>query len=287
MVKTLVRIMAALALVALGLSFAGALHPVGDSLAVFRLAIAVPALLLVLATGLPRGWRLAGAALCLAGAGSVLGHKLPQAEPGALSVYQKNMFHRNSDIGGLAEDILAAAPDIVTLQEVSVENEALLDLLWEAYPTQHLCRYTSRSGIAVLTRLPTSGTPFCSEEIGLAVVQVETASGPVRAMSLHFAWPFPGGQPKQSAWLARYLGQGGGPAIMGGDFNMVPWSETLDDIADAAGFERAGPSRPTFQLGPFPLPIDHVFAPAGGRVEVRGLSGSDHRGLLARVRLTD
>ncbi|MEQ8898132.1 MAG: endonuclease/exonuclease/phosphatase family protein [Roseovarius sp.] len=281
--KTLVRIMAALALMALGLSFAGALHPVGDSLAVFRLAIVVPALLLVLATGLPRGWRLAGAALCLAGAGSVLWHKLPLAGPGPVTVYQKNMFHRNSDIAGLAQDILAAAPDIVTLQEVSVENEALLDLLWEAYPTQHLCRYTSRSGVAVLTRLPTSGTPFCSEEIGLAVLPVETGAGTVRAMSLHFAWPYPGRQAKQVEWLTRYLGQGAGPAIMGGDFNMVPWSHTLRRIGRAAGFERAGPSRPTFQLGPFPLPIDHVFAPGGGRTEARGLSGSDHRGLVARV----
>ncbi|KZY47145.1 hypothetical protein A3731_07040 [Roseovarius sp. HI0049] len=275
--------MAALALGAMGLSFAGALHPVGDSLAVFRLAIALPALLLVLATGLPRGWRLAGAALCLAGAGSVFWHKLPLAEPGPLSVYQKNMFHRNSDIAGLAQDILAVAPDIVTLQEVSVENEALLDLLWDAYPNQHLCRYTARSGVAVLTRLPTSGTPYCSEEIGLALVAVETDSGPLRAMSLHFAWPYPGHQAKQAAWLTRYLRQGAGPAIMGGDFNMVPWSHTLRRIGLAGGFKRAGPSRPTFQLGPFPLPIDHVFAPGGGQVEVRGLSGSDHRGLLARV----
>lgn len=283
MVKTLVRIMAALALVALGLSFAGALHPVGDSLAVFRLAIAVPALLLVLGARLPRAWWLAGVALCLGGIGSVLWHKLPLAEPGPVSVYQKNMFHRNSDIAGLAQDILAADPDIVTLQEVSVENEALLDLLRKAYPTQHLCRYTSRSGIAVLTRLPTSGTPFCSEEIGLAVLPVDTAAGPVRAMSLHFAWPYPGRQAGQADWLAPYLAQGEGPVILGGDFNMVPWSHTLHRIARAAGFRRAGPSRPTFQLGPFPLPIDHVFAPGGGRAEARGLSGSDHRGLLARV----
>lgn len=287
MVKTLVRIMAALALVTLGLSFAGALHPVGDSLAVFRLAIAVAALLLVLATGLPRGWRLAGAALCLGGAGSVLWHKLPLAEPGPVTVYQKNMFHRNSDIGALARDILAASPDIVTLQEVSVENEALLDLLWEAYPTQHLCRYTSRSGIAVLTRLPSSGTPFCSEEIGLAVLPVETGTGPVRAMSLHFSWPFPGDQPEQVAWLSRHLRQAKGPVILGGDFNMVPWSYTHRRIARSGRFERAGPARPTFQLGPAPLPIDHVFAPGGGRAETRGLLGSDHRGLLAHVALTD
>ncbi|MGR3404013.1 endonuclease/exonuclease/phosphatase family protein [Roseovarius indicus] len=287
MVKTLVRILAALALMALGLSFAGALHPVGDSLAVFRVGLAFLALLLVLGTGLPRGWRLTGVALCLAASGSVFWHKLPPAEPGPLILYQKNMFHRNSDIEGLARDILAVSPDIVTLQEVSVENEVLLDLLWDAYPNQHLCRYTPRSGIAVLTRLETSGTPFCSENIGLAGVEVQTDSGPVWAMALHSAWPYPGIQPGQMAWLYWYLGQVDRTAIIGGDFNMVPWSHTLRRVAETSGLERAGPSRPTFQLGPAPLPIDHVFAPYGGRTEARGLLGSDHRGIVAHVSVTD
>lgn len=287
MVKTLVRILAALALLVLGLSFAGALHPVGDSLAVFRLGLAALALLLVLFTRLPLGWRLAGVVLCLAGAGSVLIHKLPLAEAGPLTIYQKNMFHRNSDIEGLAQDILAAAPDIVTLQEVSVENEALLDLLWDAYPNQHLCRYTPRSGIAVLTRFETSGTPFCSENIGLAGVEVQTDRGPVWAMSLHSAWPYPGVQPGQMAWLYWYLGQVNRPAVIGGDFNMVPWSHTLQRVAETGGFRRAAPSRPTLQLGPAPLPIDHVFAPGGGHAEARGLLGSDHRGIVAHVTVAD
>lgn len=279
--------MAALALVALGLSFAGALHPVGDSLAVFRLALAIPALLLVAGTRLPLGWRLTGMALCLAAAGSVFWHKLPLGGPGPLTIYQKNMFHRNSDIEGLARDILAVSPDIVTLQEVSIRNEALLDRLWDAYPNQHLCRYTPSSGVAVLTRFETSGTPFCSKNIGLAGVQVETESGPVWAMALHSAWPYPGIQPGQVAWLYWYLGQVQQPAVIGGDFNMVPWSHTLRRVARTGGFERARPSRPTFQLGPAPLPIDHVLAPGGGRTEVRGLLGSDHRGIVAHVTVRD
>ncbi|MBL9047291.1 MAG: endonuclease, partial [Tabrizicola sp.] len=49
----------------------------------------------------------------------------------------------------------------------------------------------------------------------------------------------------------------------------------------------AGPALGTY-LGfdPFlTLPIDHVFAPYGGRVYLREAYGSDHYGLLVKVEL--
>ncbi|MEQ9257924.1 MAG: endonuclease/exonuclease/phosphatase family protein [Roseovarius sp.] len=286
------RALLAVALVALGLSFLGMVHPVGDSLAVFRLGIAALALALLWPA---RPGRLPAilllGALPLMAAGSVLWHKLPGPESGALTLYQKNMFHRNSDIAGLAADILQAAPDIVTLQEVSVENELLLDLLWQAYPAQHLCRYNRRSGVAVLTKLPLAqpeGTGrFCSADIGLAGLRVETPAGPHWALSLHLAWPWPGRQPLQLAKIDAALAQVPGPRLLGGDFNMVPWSHALRQVARATGATRAAPSVPSFSLRGVPLPIDHVFAPAGGQAVARPWLGSDHRGLFARLRLSE
>lgn len=273
---------AALALAVLAASFAGALHGLGDSLAVFRLLIAGAALALLLAAR-PRRWLFwPGMGLCLAAAGSVLLHKLPDEPAGPLRVYQKNMFHRNGDIAGLAADILASDADIVTLQEVSVGNEALLARLAEAYPVQHLCRFSSRSGIAVLTRLE-AGDPICEAFVGLAGLRVETGQGPVWALSLHLSWPYPHSQPAQLDRLAPRLARLDAPVILGGDFNMVPWSHALARVARAGGLRRAEPSRATFRLGPLPLPIDHVFAPGGGRAEARPALGSDHRGILAFV----
>lgn len=292
------RALLAAALAALGLSFLGALHPVGDSLAVFRLGIAALALALLWPARpdlrLGRGPALVLAVLPLVAAGSVLWHKLPGPDitgrdAGALTLYQKNMFHRNGDIAGLAADILETAPDIVTLQEVSVENERLLDMLWEAYPSQHLCRYSRRSGVAVLTKLPLAQAAgpgrFCSSVIGLAGLRVQTPSGPHWALSLHFAWPWPGRQPLQVARLEAALMEAPGPRLLGGDFNMVPWSHTLRHAARTSRTHRAAPSVPTLSLGGLPLPIDHVFAPGGGQAQARPWLGSDHRGVLARVKL--
>ena len=282
--KLPITILAALFLAALALSFAGAWHPVGDSLAVFRLGLAAMALMLIWCSGWGRALRLAGAGACGLALATIGWHKLPLQDPGPLTVYQKNMFYRNTDLPGLAADIAASGADIVTLQEVSVANETLLDMLRDIYPQQHLCRFTSRSGLAVLSRLAVTDTPVCNRRVGLAGLRLSAPSGAIWALSVHMSWPYPKRQPIQIARLARALPDFNAPVVIGGDFNMVPWSNALARVARAGGLRRAGPSRPTFQLGALPLPIDHVFAPGGGTTRARPRLGSDHRGVLARVR---
>lgn len=263
--------------------FAGALHPLGDSLAVFRAAIAgLTLLLLPLARpGRAAGWVIAGA--CLVGLATVAWHKLPRAGPGPVTVYQKNMHYRDADVAALARDILATMPDLVTLQEVSVANEALLDLLLDAYPRQHLCRYTRQSGVAILTRHPVIEAPVCGQALGLAGLRVAMPAGPVWVLSLHLAHPWPGRQPEQLAALGPELAALAGDKIIGGDFNMVPWAHAFSRAVRQSGATPAGPARASFRLGPVPLAIDHVLAPGGGRTTARPRLGSDHRGLLARV----
>ncbi|WP_397543631.1 endonuclease/exonuclease/phosphatase family protein [Roseovarius salis] len=281
--KGIARIAVAAAFAALLGSFAGALHPLGDSLAVFRLAIAATGLLLLPLARPARVPALALGAGFLAGIVTVGWHKLPRAAPGPLTVYQKNMHFRDARIDEIARDILATGPDIVTLQEVSLGNEALLDRLWEAYPAQHLCRYTPNSGLAVLSRLPAVGQPVCGESVALAAMRVMTAQGAVWAVSLHLAHPWPGTQRAQIDVLRHELPGVPGQRVIGGDFNMIPWSHALRVAALASGSRRAQPARTSFRLGPVPLAIDHVLAPGGGRVQARPWLGGDHRGLFARV----
>jgi len=258
------------ALLALAASFGGAIHPAGDSLALAR----------------PRRWvALPGTALCLAALAGVAWHKLAAASPGPLSVYQKNMFFLNSDLEALAADILSQAPDVITLQEVSVRNEPLLEMLRRAYPHQHLCRSTSVRGLAVLSRLPAGRSRFCDPTGGMAGLRLESEFGPVWAVSLHLVWPWPLPQAEQVRRLAPQLAALEAPVILGGDFNMVPWSFAVGRLARASGTRRAGRVPPSFRLGPLPMPIDHVFAPGGGSALPRPFTGSDHRGLMARVRL--
>jgi len=185
----------------------------------------------------------------------------------------------------LAADILSQAPDVITLQEVSVRNEPLLEMLRRAYPHQHLCRSTSVRGLAVLSRLPAGRSRFCDPTGGMAGLRLESEFGPVWAVSLHLVWPWPLPQAEQVRRLAPQLAALEAPVILGGDFNMVPWSFAVGRLARASGTRRAGRVPPSFRLGPLPMPIDHVFAPGGGSALPRPFTGSDHRGLMARVRL--
>ncbi len=274
-------------LAALAASYGGALHPVGDSLAVFRTGIAAAGAALLLALR-PVAWLFrTGLALSLGSLGLIGWHKVEPDPPGPITVYQKNMYHANSGLADLVADIRDAGADLVLLQEVSVANAAILTDLRDAFPHQHLCRYTRRSGIAVLSRFePAGGNTFCLRGVGMAGLKVETGSGPVWAVSLHLTHPFPHNQERQVDRVAGRLAALDAPIVLGGDFNMVAWSHTLGEIAEASGTELAGPPRTSFFLGPVPLSIDHVLAPGGGATATRPDFGSDHRGILARVSAT-
>ncbi len=276
-------------LVVLGLlgGFLGAIHGVGDSLAVFRVLFCALLLLLSLIGKGERIWRLLLGGLAILGLGSVFWHKLPAGGPGPVTVYQKNMYHSNDDLPGLAADILESDADFVTLQEVSIANEALLDELKPEFPYQHLCRYTQRSGIAVLSRTAPNGDGDCGRSANFAMFRFSAEDGVYTVMALHLTWPFPRRQSQQVMGLATVLEDIDQPVIIGGDFNMVPWSHALRRIARASDSERVGPARASFLLGSLPISIDHVFAPHGGRAEVRPLFGADHFGIVAKVHLRD
>ena len=99
--EIILKYLAGLAFAALACSFLGFLHPVGDSLAVFRAGFA----LLALSTTWPAGfgpWVRRGLqVLAVAGLASVGWYKLPVHDAGPLVVYQKNMFFKNDDMDGL------------------------------------------------------------------------------------------------------------------------------------------------------------------------------------------
>ena len=270
-------------------SYGGAVHPLGDSLAVFR---PVPAILAVLGVILlrfrPRVLCLPITAMAVWTCGGIGLAKLgswPTTPPlDRVFVYQKNMFYANDDLTALAADIKATVPDLVFLQEVSVANEILLEQLRPLYPHQQLCRYSRRSGVAVLSRLPPANdAPFCLTSAGVAGMRVQTKAGLVWAVSLHLTHPYPLNQAGQVHDIAPRLEALEGSVILAGDFNMVPWSHTLRRLAAATRTQRAGRVAPSFYLGPVPIPIDHVLAPGGGGLRMRPLLGSDHRGVLAQA----
>lgn len=279
-----------LAVLALASGYLGWLHPIGDSLAVGR-GVAAAAVLVLAVFASFAGLRMAAFVsmllAMLTGGQVLLAYSWPGLS-GSYSVYQKNILFRNAELPALAEDIRAANPAIITLQEVLPENRAWLDTLKGDWPHQHWCPGGTVGGTAILTQLtPVEGTAFCGP--GLAAMQVigGTQDFPDRVwiVSVHLHWPWPYQQADQVAQLLPILDKLQGPAIMAGDFNMVRWANSVQQLADILGVKPAGPTAGSY-VGlseVFPLPIDHVFSTRGGRVGLRPAAGSDHLGLFARV----
>ncbi|WP_239479608.1 endonuclease/exonuclease/phosphatase family protein [Actibacterium sp. 188UL27-1] len=283
MIRAIYWCVAAVLLALLGLGFTGAWLEAGDSFAVIRGPVALVTLgwlaigrcarwvgampiLAVLAALIPVGW----ASVRPENTGS-----------SPVTVYQKNMLYKIDGLDQLEADIRANAPDMLTLQEVTDGNRALLAALIDMLPYQHYCSGARVGGVAVASRWPvTPGSKTCAK--GLAAMQVDAPDGPLWLASVHLHWPWPYGQRDQAARIMSDVAELAGLRVIGGDFNMVPWSYTLREFQRRTGTKRAGRSRPTFPE--FALPIDHVLIPdgLGGATELRPLAGSDHRGLLVR-----
>ncbi|SMX32246.1 endonuclease/exonuclease/phosphatase family protein [Octadecabacter ascidiaceicola] len=285
MLKVLGRVLVVMAALVLAASFAGDLHGVGDSLAVFRLAILVGAFVVAALV-----WRWRGAqvlAIASLGIGGL------QLADGALArvpdapdfvLYQKNLLYLERDRTEFIADVFASGADAVTLQEVGPANEKVLEALRAEYPHQLLCNARGMRRMAIVSR-----TPFevqeCFESSGAARVVTQVGGRSVQVYSLHLYWPYPYPQARQVAGFTPiFEAQDAAFTVVGGDFNMAPWGRSVAAIEAATGTERVGRPVATYYLYGYPLAIDHVLATGGmGSLEARAKMGSDHLGLVASI----
>ncbi|MCF2903510.1 endonuclease/exonuclease/phosphatase family protein [Octadecabacter sp. CECT 8868] len=270
------------------MSFAGDIHGLGDSLAVFRPVILLGSLGVCV---LVWRWRVAQAlvvSVCLValwyGAGLV-----PSGDPALqpdISIYQKNMLFLPSDRTELIADIRESGADVVTLQEVSHANTPMLGALRDDYPYQLLCNAHEVGVVAVLSRTPFT-QETCANQPGFGVVSTEVSGVLVQVASVHLFWPWPRSQQQQvTAWLDEMVLDPKQATVIGGDFNMVASGRSMAWIEDATETQRVGPWVRTYDFFGYPLGIDHVLATGGqGALTVRPQLGSDHFGLLAGIEL--
>lgn len=275
-------VLAAAFLLVLLATLAGALHPAADSFAVFRPELAVATLALAAGSLALRRSMGAGGIAVLAGGLGLTTAPVPRvtASDGPTFVlYQKNLSFRLADPDALLADIRDADPDFVTLQEVTKRLRPVVAST--GLRSRHLCDFAGVGGVAVASKWPkVPGTASCAE--GVAMMQVTTPSGPIWVASVHLHWPWPYKQAGQVAAVWPKLETQPGPWVIGGDFNAVPWSHTVRDLARRTDTRVASGHRRTFDLRWWPIPIDHVLVPRGAAIrdaEQRPLLGSDHRGL--------
>lgn len=285
----LLKFMALCFLFLLVASYAGALHPAGDSVAVFRVPIAALAALTVIWSNWSRSVRWPLAVTAMAAMAMIVAPRIFDYGPPInydLTLYQQNLLFSRREVDPWLDTIARRAPDMITVQEVSGRNKSVLEALEASHPTQQFCDFAGVGGVAVLSRFPAvEGSAFCAEKDGLAAVQLKTDFGPIWLVSIHLHWPWPFGQAQQVDRLVVALQQLEGHVIIGGDFNAVGWSHTLRRIGRAAGAKRVTHHGSSFHLPKIHMPvtIDHVLT--GPAFSQRAVSmpklGSDHHGVLA------
>lgn len=264
-------------------SYGGRLHPLGDSLAVFRPVFALLLLALSFAlTGAGRYVLLAVALLALLPI-LWLARPVAVADP-TITVYQKNLLFRRGDPSDLIADFRASGADVILLEELSDANLQIPQALIDSHPHQLICSAHTVGAVAILSVHPLSD-PYCREGSGYAIARVQHPAGAFTAVAIHLHWPYPFGQEAQVNQIMADIAGASRPMILGGDFNMVPWAGAPRRIADVTDTRIAAPIRPTLFVKGYPLPIDHVLTDARmtASVERRAQFGSDHYGVLARI----
>lgn len=294
--------------------FFGAWHPSFDSLAHFRIHLAVAVAISAIPALLLGFWKEAGLSIAL-GLGAIVttvnflgtpifGQVNAAAEPNPQTQATYRLLHVNARFDNATPEKLLSLigrtrPDIVALNEVSTSWVEHLRHISAAYPYSVFCDPQSSIGpVAILSRRPfATGTHgACFERGAMATADIDLGGRTVTVAALHLKWPWPFGQAAQIDRLAGPLSRLGASALAAGDLNATPWSNAVGRIADAGGLVRVGGSTPSWLSRSLPiswrqwigLPIDHVFRK--GSVTVHSVDtqedvGSDHAPLLVEFSL--
>lgn len=298
LLSLVVFIGAVLLSVPLVLGFLGQVHPAFDSMGHFRLHLAAAMVLsglVLLLTELRREGLVVLAlsvsvfTLAMQQMGVAFPPASAAAQDGPFKLLQFNMLFKNDRPQELVRLIAREHPDIVTLQEVSRSFVPWLERIKETYPFQKVCVSNRRiGGVAILSRRPWAADSGqgCFEGGYAAVARVDFGGRPVDVAALHLLWPWPHGQPAQVDRLTGMMRALGDTAIVAGDFNAAPWSETLRKLAAAGSLDVKSPG-PSWLATELPLawrpyvglPIDHVLTKGlaqGARPQTLEDAGSDH-----------
>lgn len=289
-------------------------HPAFDTIGHFRahLAVAVAAgglmlvatrfrkqALLAIALGAAAFWTTLPA-FPIGGPRGAAASETPATDQAVYRLLQLNLRFDNGTPEKVLSLIGRAKPDVVTLEEVSVEWEPRLSLIAAMYPYSVVCEAPNRiGGTAILSRRPfAGGAPGrCMNRGSLAVADVDFGGRALQVVALHLGWPWPFDQPRQLNRIQPYLGALGATTLLAGDLNAATWSATVRRVEADGGLKHVagiGPSwldrRMPNLLRPYiGLPIDQVFS----KGEIAILSartldwvGSDHLPVLVEFSLT-
>lgn len=222
-----------------------------------------------------------------------------------MTVLSFNVDQGGASVPALATTIRASRPDLVVLPEAAEHYRSLL--------AQAIRDLGYRSFVAAAPDAPDVNgvTVFTAPTMGLLVSRtIEQGRsdpwleltggrlGALRLVAVHVSAPVPGkieSWPGELAQLPAWCAPGAGPAVIAGDFNATldhrEFRAGAQGCQDAGTVTGQGLTATWNAAWPrwFGAQIDHVLTSGGPRpldLRILDLPGSDHRALLARLRLS-
>lgn len=298
---------------ALTFGYLGRLHPAFDSFSHLRLHLSGMLLVLAPLLAVLRFRREAVFALLLGLAApvqtvAVLANAGGTEAPGGggdrvgaatYRLLHLNLLYDNPTPEAVLSLIGQVRPDVMTLTEVSDLWIGKLALIEAAYPYRLICpQPTFIGGVAILSRRPFSGgfEPHCGNRGAFARAGIDFGGESVEIAAVHMGWPWPFEQPWQIPRLEPLLTGLGDTAVIAGDLNAAPWSQSARKLAAAAGARILPGIGPTWLHHRLPrallrwigLPLDNIMAKGGivpRRLETLDAVGSDHLPVLLEFSL--
>jgi len=214
----------------------------------------------------------------------------PESNPDTARLLQLNLRWTNTDFDAVEALIAREQPDFIALQEVSMHNEGVLDVLRADYPAQIVCQSSRVMSVAILSKSAFVEAPMCKAHSGWTSARIAIGGVYTTLISTHLHWPWPFGQRHQVDHMIEDIAGLNGPFIVAGDFNAAAWTQSVRRIAGATDTQAIGGLRFTFHVSEFhlPLAIDHILVP-GGAAKIRklGRAGSDHNASVADLTLPE
>jgi endonuclease/exonuclease/phosphatase (EEP) superfamily protein YafD len=207
-----------------------------------------------------------------------------------LRVMTLNIWNQNHDFAAVESAVARHRPDIVVLEEVQPYHEALLAQLRAGYPHQASCDSHPDCGISILSKFPLKVRPVIGgHRLSVLKAAITLDNRQLLLVGTHMRRPFDGRtQLGQFDDLKRTVAALPANAIVVGDFNSTLWSANMAHYAKGAGICASNLAHATWPewLGPFGVPIDHVFLKHGVRllsIATVPNTGSDHKGIVATL----
>lgn len=287
------------------LGFLDRWSPYLELLTIFRLHYAGLLGVAALVAILVRRFRLALVALVLAGVNLlVISHvalapATASTGPDRLRALIVNVQDGNAAYDRLERLIAKTDPDLVGVIELTPAWAQALESVLKGYRHRSLQPEEGAYGIGLYSRLsltasriedlPTGGSPS-------VVATVALAARPFAVVITHLHTPFAGGsRSRQLRALADELRTLEHRSVLCGDFNTVPWSQPISELAGEAGlrsihgrFGLAGTWPANARL--LRIPIDNCFVSEGIAVTDHRTGpdiGSDHLPLIVDFALFD